>query len=238
MAPDFDFSLSTLKTSFEKILAQNYKVITCEQYVSFKQNKTEEKILVNRVDVDWSCKKAKIFAELYNQLGIKGTFFIRLHGDEYNPFSFENYRCLKFIKDSGHEVGYHSEIIDQGHIWDESAKDCLVRDIKAINNMLDITIKGVASHGGLTGLNNLDFWKTNKPAEFGLLYEGYDKEPAFNLFFESLYVSDSNCRWKCYRNGVLQKDDQRTLREHCEANEPVVYSTLHPETYFHRHIYE
>ena len=56
------------------------------------------------------------------------------------------------------EIGYHSEIIDQSKIWNESAEECLKRDIEVFNKMFDYKIKGVCSHGGLTGYNNLDFW--------------------------------------------------------------------------------
>ena len=31
------------------------------------------------------------------------------------------------------------------------------RDVDVLNRILDISIRGVASHGGMTGLNNLDF---------------------------------------------------------------------------------
>ena len=48
--------------------------------------------------------------------------------------------------------------------------------------MFDFKVKGVASHGGLTGYNNLDFWQTRLPGDFGLLYEAYDETENFNLF--------------------------------------------------------
>ena len=35
----------------------------------------------------------------------------------------KNYRILKSIRDSGHEIGYHSEIVDQAAIWDEMQKN-------------------------------------------------------------------------------------------------------------------
>ena len=66
-------------------------------------------MIVNRVDVDFSVKKAKRIWEIFEKLGIKGTFFIRLHAPEYNPFSFENYKIIKEIQNSGHEIGYHSQ---------------------------------------------------------------------------------------------------------------------------------
>lgn len=53
---------------------------------------SKEKILINRVDIDFSVKKAVKLGKIFNDLGIKATFFIRLHAPEYNPFSFENYQ--------------------------------------------------------------------------------------------------------------------------------------------------
>ena len=105
--------------------------------------------------------------------------------------------------------------------------------------MLCINIEGVASHGGMTGLNNLDFWREKKPTDFGLLYEAYDKQPEFNLFQESFYVSDSNwTSWKCYQNGILRPDDKRTLGEHSFDGHKIIYSLIHPETYYDNHCYE
>ena len=79
----------------------------------------------------------------------------------------KNYRILKSIRDSGYEIGYHSEIVDQAVIWDENAEECLRRDIDVLNRMLDIEIKGIASHGGMTGLNNLDFWQEGNHQNLG-----------------------------------------------------------------------
>lgn len=172
-------------------------------------------------------------------MNIRGTFFVRLHAKEYNPFSFENYRCLKFIRKTGHEIGYHSEIIDQSVIWDEDEDDCLRRDIEILNKMLGVEIKGVASHGGMTGLNNLDFWENRKPNKFGLLYEAYDREPYFNLFNESFFISDSNWTyWKCYNKGQEIIGDHRKPAEHMKDNHPVIYLLTHPDTYYEEHFYE
>lgn len=158
--------------------------------------------------------------DIFNKLGIKGTFFLRLHAPEYNPFDFENYRIIKELLAAGHELGYHSEVIDQAAIWDEDAALCLKRDVDIINRMFGICIKGVASHGGMTGLNNLDFWKERSPADFGLLYEAYDNGN-LNLFRNSLYISDSEwTRWKCYNNGELVAGDRRSPAGHIKDAPP------------------
>jgi len=239
MATDFEFTFARIKESFREVLANGYEIVSCRGFVERKGQGLPEKLLVNRVDIDFSCKKARRLAEIFNELGIPATFFVRLHAPEYNPFAFENYCCLKYIRDTKHEIGYHSEIVDQAAIWNESTVDCLKRDLKLLETMLDIQVVGVASHGGMTGLNNLDFWKERSASEFGLLYEGYDRQPAFDLFHSSLYVSDSAWTyWKCYDKGVFREGDTKSLAEHSRDGHPLIYSLIHPDTYFDEHFYE
>lgn len=239
MPTDFKFTFAKLENHFRKILDNGYSVLTCEDYLAYKASEGKNNILVNRVDIDVSLKKARRIAAIFNKLDIRGTFFVRLHAPEYNPFAFDEYISLKYIKDCGHEIGYHSEIVDQAAIWNEKADECLVRDISVLSTMLGITIKGVASHRGMTGLNNLDFWKNKKPADFGLLYEAYDRCPEFNLFNESFYISDANwTSWKCYDRGVLVPRDARDLGEHSYDMHQIIYSLIHPETYYDSHFYE
>jgi hypothetical protein len=239
MGDQFHFTFENLKKQFEEVLNNGYKVTTCYDYIGFKKSNSKEKVLVSRVDIDISIKKAERLSEIFNDLGFKSTFFIRMHASEYNPFSFEAYRIIKTIIESGHELGYHSEVIDQSTIWNENASECLSKDIYIINKMFGIKIKGIASHGGLTGLNNLDFWKDKKASDFGLAYEAYDTQPEFNLFHESFYVSDSEwTRWKCYNKGMLVQNDRRSLAEHSREGHRIMHSLIHPETYFDRHFYE
>lgn len=233
------FTFDYIQKQYESLLSNGYKVITCAQYVERKLELVNDLIAVNRVDIDFSVKKTEFLIDIFNSLNIKATFFLRLHAPEYNPFSFENYRIIKKLLDTGHELGYHSEIIDQSEIWNEDPTKCLLRDIDVINRFFDIKIKGVASHGGSTGLNNLDFWKYNKPQNFDLLYEGYDHEPEYNLFQEAFYISDSEwTRWKCYDKGKLCVDDRRSIAEHALDKRPLLHILIHPDTYYYRHIYE
>lgn len=233
------FTFDYLQKQYEALLQNGYEIITCAEYVERKNELSNQHIAVNRIDIDLSVKKTELLIDIFNKLKIKGSFFLRLHAPEYNPFSFENYRIIKKLIDTGHELGYHSEIVDQAEIWNEDAKDCLLRDIDIINRAFNIKIKGVASHGGGTGLNNLDFWKNHKPKEFGLLYEGYDLEPEYNLFQEAFYISDSEwTRWKCYDKGKLCVDDRRSIAEHASDKRPLLHVLIHPDTYYLRHIYE
>ncbi len=239
MEQPFKFTFENIELQFKGVLENGYQFITCADYLNYKKNACKHSVLVNRVDIDYSVKKTERIVDIFDALGIKGTFFIRLHAPEYNPFSFENYRIIKWLIESGHELGYHSEVIDQATIWNEEAALCLVRDVKVLNSMFGIEVKGVASHGGLTGLNNLDFWDTHLPKDFNLLYEAYDRQAEFNLFHESFYVSDSEwTRWKCYDKGKVVLGDKRSLAEHAMDGHQILYSLIHPDTYFDRHFYE
>lgn len=235
----FRFTFAALEEQYRTALNAGYKFLTCDEYVDYKRAGLVERVIVNRVDVDVSIRRAERLGMLFDQLGIKGTFFIRLHGSEYNPFSFEHYRIVRGLVDAGHEIGYHSEIVDAAEIWDETAEACLQRDIDVFNRMFGVRISGVASHGGFTGLNNLDFWKDRMPREFGLRYEAYDIQPEFNLFHESFYISDSEwTRWKCYDRGHLVEGDRRSFGAHIADGRPLVYLLIHSDTYFDRHFYE
>ena len=235
---NFNFTYQSLKKEYMNALDQGYQIINCIDY--FDENyDLQKKVIVNRVDVDFSLKKTQGILKIFNDLEISATFFIRLHAPEYNPFSFEDFKILKQIRDSGHEIGYHSEVVDQSMIWSEPSEDCLKRDLDVLSRMLGIQVKGVASHGGMTGLNNLDFWKDREPADFGLTYEAYKGSKTRNLFKNSLYVSDSEwTRWKCYQDGKLSEMDNRCLSEHLIDCPQVVYFLIHPDTFFDHHFYE
>lgn len=235
---DFHFTFTKLEEQYRKAIDLGYEVIRCQDYMS-DIHRNKKKIIVNRIDVDISLKKAKDLLDIYNKLNIKGSFFIRLHAPEYNPFSFESYRIIKRMIHEGHEVGYHSEVIDQAAIWNENPTDCLRRDLEVMKLMFGINIIGVASHGGMTGLNNLDFWKEHSPSEFGLKYEAYDENRGLDLFNKAFYISDSEwVRWKSYDKGERNEGDHRSFAEHLENGHKLIYLLIHSDTYFNEHFYE
>ena len=234
----FDFTFTKIEKQYKKALDLGYNFITCKKFAD-NQNKLKKHTIVNRIDIDLSVKKAARLGNIFNRLGIKGTFFIRLHEPKYNPFSFENYRIIKSLIKDGHEIGYHSEIIVQGKLWNEDPQFCLLRDIDVINRMFNIKVSGVASHrSGLTLLNNLDFWKGKKASKYGL-YEAYEESNEFNLWGKSFYISDSEwTQWKCYNKGKLVKGDQRSFGEHLDDMHNLIYLLIHSDTYYDKHFYE
>ena len=235
-----NFTFKYIEDEYRSLVELGYQFVTC--YSAFEQFRATgtvncgEPTVVNRVDVDFSLSRAERLAAIYGDLGIKATFFIRLHAKEYNPFDFENFRILRAIQKAGHEIGYHSEIVDQAAIWHEEASTALRRDLAVMEAMLGSKVFGAASHGGLTALNNLDFWTDHDASEFGLSYEAYQD----GLMEASRYISDSEwVRWKSYDKGSLLDADHRSPSQHARDEKvALIYLLTHPDTYFDRHIYE
>lgn len=233
------FTFDSLQKQLELALKLGYEFWTCAKYYQDRNQSLPEKLIVLRIDIDFSVKKARKLGEIFQELGINGSFFVRLHAPEYNLFDFENYKVVKQLIKNGNELGYHSEIVDQASIWEEDAENCLHRDIAVLNNMFGIDVQGVASHGGMTGLNNLDFWKTKKAQDLGLSYEAYDDSESFGLFEKSFYISDSEwTRWKCYDKGRLLQGNHHSLGEHLSDSHKLVYLLIHSDTYYMSHFYE
>lgn len=231
------FTFDYLENQLAQARGLGYQFFRCIDFVELRGT-LPSKSVVLRVDIDEDVSKANKLLTIFESLGIKATFFIRLHGN-YNPFEFDNFLTIKRIIREGHELGYHSEIVDQADIWMDDAATCLLRDLKVMSAMFEIEIKGLASHGGRTGLNNLDFWHDKKPQDYGVYYEAYDEQPEFGLFNKSLYLSDSEwTQWKSYLMGELLIGDRRSLSEHLENEHSLVYLLIHPETYFDRHPYD
>ena len=231
------FTFDYLENQLDVAIDSGYQFLNCMAFMTRKRT-LEDKCVILRVDIDESVDKVKRLLDIFGSRDIKATFFIRLHA-EYNPFSFSNFAIIRRLIDEGHELGYHSEVIDQSSIWGIDPIQCLKADLMTLRAMFGIKIRGVASHGGRTGLNNLDFWKRHKPKEFDLDYEAYDQEENFDLFHNSLYLSDSEwTQWKAYDNGKLKVNDRRSLVEHLRDEPQRVYLLIHPETFFERHPYE
>ena len=137
------------------------------------------------------------------------------------------------------EIGYHSEIIVQGKLWNEDPEFCLLRDIDVINRMFNIKVTGVASHrSGLTLLNNLDFGKKKKHPN--MVYMKHMRNPMNSTSGgKAFYISDSEwTQWKCYNKGKLVEGDKRSFGEHLDEMHNLIYLLIHSDTFYDKHFYE
>jgi hypothetical protein len=215
-------------------LESGYRVITVREYFdgAFVSG---EKILVNRVDVDVKIDRLPRFLEIYKRLGIRASIYVRLHAPTYNLLSFGNLAIMRDLVEAGNEIGLHTEMSDAQGLCVIDGASLLRREISLLELVTGAPVYGTASHGDMTGLNNLHFWLTHSPLEFGLLYEAYDKK----LWENCRYVSDSEwVVWKAYHDGKLIAGDRRSPLEHAREGVPVLHVLTHPESWYDRYIFE
>jgi hypothetical protein len=228
------FTYADYESIFCGALDNGFRSITLRQY--FENAYAEgEKLLVNRIDVDIKIERLPRIAEILQKHGICTTVFLRLHSPHYNLLSFGNIQIVRNLIEAGNEIGIHTELMDASGYCQINAERLLRRENGLFEALFDYKVYGSASHGDITRFNNLDFWKTHRPADFGLLYEAYDKA----LWESCRYVSDSEwTRWKAYNNGKIMENDRRTPIEHMRDSVDVLYLLTHPESWYHKYIYE
>ena len=79
----FHFTFENIKKQFKAAIDNGYTIITCKEYVHLKkQNLLPSKVIVNRIDIDLSVKKTEVLVDIFNELKIVGTFFLRLHAPD------------------------------------------------------------------------------------------------------------------------------------------------------------
>ncbi len=229
-----DFSFTTYKHIFQTALDRGYQIITLKDFFSGNYNQNS-KILVNRIDVDVKIERLIQIRNIYHELNIVGTVFLRLHSPAYNLLSIGNINVINGLLDINCEVGLHTELEDVSGYCGIEKKELLRKEIELFEILFSTKIYGTASHGDMTHFNNLNFWKANKAKDFDLLYEAYDAK----LWNNCRYVSDSEwTQWKAYENGQLIKGDRRSPIDHIKDGVNVLHLLTHPESWYDKYIYE
>ncbi|MGE4552067.1 MAG: hypothetical protein AB7D57_03085, partial [Desulfovibrionaceae bacterium] len=219
---------------FRTALDRGYQIVTLADWFAGRYDPAR-KVLVNRMDVDDHIERLWIMRDILAGLGVRASIFFRLHAQAYNLLFFDHVNLVRALAADGHEIGLHSEIEDLSHICRLEAEQALRAEIALFGDLLGAPVRGVASHGDITPYNNLDFWKDHTPADFGLLYEAYDRP----LWTGSRYVSDSEyTRWKAYEGGELRQGDRRCACEHLREGASPIYLLTHTCSWYRRHIHE
>lgn len=229
-----NFTFNSYKKIFQIALEQGYSVITLKEFFSNEFDKNK-KILINRIDVDFKIDRLNHIYEIFKDLNITASIYVRLHSPNYNLLTIGNIRIIQKLIDIGCEIGLHTELEDVGNYCNIDKQELLKKEIQLFETIFQTKIFGTASHGDMTPHNNLDFWENNKPKNFGLMYEAYDER----LWNHCRYVSDSEwVQWKAYENGIRLDNDRRTPLEHLQETPPIFHLLTHPESWYNEYIHE
>lgn len=172
-----DFSLSMYEELCQAL--KFYQVVPVEQYLSSPVNPP---FVILRHDVDWELNNALAMARLEQEYGIKSTYYFRY------PKTF-NVLIISRIRELGHEVGYHYEVLDK-------AKGDYQKAIKLFGAELDVfrryfPVQTVCMHGNpLTGWDGRSLWQYYKLSDFGLMGEAF-----LSCDDVQIYLTDTGRNW-------------------------------------------
>lgn len=172
----------------------------------------KDKAIFLRHDVDSDPDLALNFSEIEKKLGIKATYFFRVHSED-NLFSLRNYRAIKRIMKAGHEIGLHAET-DFASLIGEPERPVLSRGKAVLEAIIGSPISGVSMHEPSRSIKRL---RKSDIERLGFDYDAYDAR-----FLERLkYISDSSCRWR-----------EGCMCHFIQAGTPRLYILTHPVWWF------
>ena len=184
----------------------------------------ETPVVVLRHDLDFKrcIGSALKMAAIESAMGASATYFVRLHGDEYNPMEFNTYLALKSILNGGHEIGLHFECYELAQVSGEPEADVFRKGKKLLETLLDIEIVSACEHGDYHRFESAGFkrfFERYNPADFGIRHDPYS--PVY--FNDMKYLSDSNQNWRegCFCRHV--------------GRHPRLHVATHPGFWYERH---
>jgi len=212
-----DFSYDHYREIIETAKRRGYRVMQMREYARPRE---DSRILLLRHDIDIHPKCAERLARFERDLGVRSTYFVRVHTNLYNPFSYDVYPLLRKILEMEHEIGLHFENVDFSHTTGEDASLILRREIDALQAILGVKITGMAAHRDLISAVSND--GTN-PSEYGLAYE------ARAVTNDCMFVSDSLRQWTRTEGRCVCRVLQDT---HLDV--PRICLLTHPEFWYER----
>ncbi len=210
------------RSCIAKAREHGYALLPFKEVASYPET---QPLIILRHDIDRSLSRALTMARMEKELGVRATYFVRVHAPTYNVFEYNTYRALQEIRSLGHEIGLHFEAVDFGHINGEAPLEVFQREKAVLETALNITVVSAAAHGEHSRSgpgHNRDFFQCFTKEQVGIKYDAYDT--AFTR--EMKYISDSSGIW----------------REGCMCNHigkyPRLQILVHPCWWFKDHPFE
>jgi hypothetical protein len=137
-----------------------------------------------RHDIDNCIESALLMAELEARSGAVATYLAMVRSQNYNPFTADNIRRLRRIRDLGHEVGLHftPEEHEPANLGSDLVP-CIKGDAHLLEHALGAQVRAFSFHN--PGENHA--FATEVPD----LVNAY----ADRFFADACYLSESNMRW-------------------------------------------
>ena len=163
------------------------------RFQSFCDGEKRPKRIYLRHDVDRSLHKAAKIAEVEAELGIRATYFLRLHSKFYNCYSYVGLSYIRTIISAGHELGLHTEFYDMAKIFGLDPPGVFELERRILEEITSQHI-GVFSPHRTSGSSST----AEIREQIGVIREQTSLKCTLDPeFFDDLkYVSDSGGEWR------------------------------------------
>lgn len=175
-----DFTLAKYEELCKAMVDSDFIPLSFRAYLE----KEPTKCIIIRHDVDRKPEKALKLAELENNFGITATYYFRTTPQVFKP------DIIKAIKDFGHELGYHYEVLDKANGDFERAIGIFAYELIKFRKICDV--KTICMHGNpLSPWDSRDLWKRYDFKDFGII-----GEPYLSIDYEKVfYLTDTGRSW-------------------------------------------
>lgn len=212
------------------------KTYTAEQSLSL--DLSNNRFIVLKHDVETNVPRALQLAEIEHRNGISGSYYVQA----YLLNSEENVRMLREIREMGHEVSYHYDVLDANNGDFVKAESDFDQWLKVFHDK-GFEFKTICQHGnpvknrvGYT--SNRDFFRNqdikkrhNDLVDMVVNYSKYAKS-------DYIYISDAGYKWKHItepENNDLRPDSEtiiiggfQKLKEYIQSKDCSVIISTHP----------
>ncbi len=223
-----DFTLDKYR-ELCKVISEKFRVCTVFEYLSERPGGN---IAIIRHDVDRRINNSLRMAELEHDLNIRSSYYFRY------PSTFRPDTITK-IRDYGHEIGYHYEVLSKTRGDYEKAVTLFTSELKEFRKICPIDT--ICMHGSpLSKFNNRDLWDRYDYHAHGISGEAF---LSFEQHPEGLnYLTDTGRTWSgkqslrdvirtpSCNSDLLALDSTDDLINWATLGpEKKIYLTIHPE---------
>lgn len=175
-----DFTIEIYKGLLRALQNEEYSFQTVAEFL----NSPKGNALMLRHDVDARNEHSLRFAQIQQELGIKGTYYFRMVPQSYDE------PMIKSIAEMGHEIGYHYEDMDFADGNPEKAINLFEQHLAKLRHI--VNVQTICMHGSpLSRYDNRNLWKFYDYRDYGII-----GEPYFDIDFNKVfYLTDTGRRW-------------------------------------------
>lgn len=187
-----DFTVEIYKQLLTAFKDSGYSFISFEDYC--RKEIPEGKWVILRHDVDARKLHSLEFAQVQNEMGIKGVYYFRMVPESYDP------EVIKKIYDLGHEVGYHYEDMDFARGDKARALEFFEKHLAQLREL--VPIHTICMHGSpRSEYDNKDVWQEYNYRDYNII-----GEPYFDTDFDEVfYITDTGMMWDGFKYSVRDK---------------------------------